>query len=138
MLTSPDAFVGRADPARSPARPGDVAGVERLVELPAHADELLQVLDAALRLDRALGLELGEVAGATRAPPRPSRPRPLAAASSTASMSSSRSRTPPSALPVTPAAAADRERVAERDALRLRVRRDLGSPTCRRRRASAC
>ena len=39
-------------------------------------------------------------------------------------MRSSSSRTPPSALPATPAAAAEPERVAERDALLLRVHRD--------------
>ena len=46
-----------------PGRPGEVAGVDRFVELAAHADELLEVLDPALRLDRVLGFELGDVAG---------------------------------------------------------------------------
>ena len=60
----------------------------------ADADELLQVLDAALRLDRALGLELGEVAAALehrfeRRRRRRRRPR-----RSTSSISSSRSRDP--------------------------------------------
>ena len=44
------------------------AGEARLVRgclvLLGHADELLEVLDPALRLDRALGLERVEVAGA--------------------------------------------------------------------------
>ena len=42
--------------------PCEVALVDLLVELARRADELLQVLDAALRLDRAFGFELGEVA----------------------------------------------------------------------------
>ena len=65
-------------------------------------------------LDRALGLELGEVAGALehrleRAADAAARRR-----RSSSSMSSSRSRMPPSALPVTPAAAAVAQRLAER------------------------
>ena len=42
----------------------EIAGVDLLVELLRDADQLLQVLDAALRLDRALGSQLGEVARA--------------------------------------------------------------------------
>ena len=61
IVISPDSF-GGADPGDA-GQARDVARVERLVELAAHADELLQVLDPPARLDRPLRLELGDVAG---------------------------------------------------------------------------
>ena len=54
--------IGGAHPGDA-GQSGDVAGVERHVELAAHPHQLLQVLDPAARLDRTLGLELGQVAG---------------------------------------------------------------------------
>ena len=75
--TSPSEVVRVGDqrrPARGTRRPGSNS--------PRRADELAEVLDAARRLDRVLGLQLGHVArpleGRLRAgrPARPVRPRP--------------------------------------------------------------
>ena len=79
--------------ARDAGEARHVAGVERLVELAADAHQLLQVLDAAPRLDRALGLELGEVAGLLE-DRLDRRPDALGRLASNPTMSSSRSRMP--------------------------------------------
>ena len=105
MRDSPVGVVAGPTPAIA-GQARRVAGVERLVELPAHADELGEVLDAALRLDRCARPRARRGSRCGRASPRPCAPRRSTAARSNSSMSSSRSRTPPSALPVTPAAAA--------------------------------
>ena len=55
----------RRSPCPTPpiaTRPVQLALVDLVVEVARRADELLQVLEAALRLDRALRFELGEVA----------------------------------------------------------------------------
>ena len=123
---SPLGGSGHLVDARDRDERGGVAGVQVLVELPRDTDELGQVLDAALRLDRALGLELGEVAGLGRGSPSsaPDDPAGCRVASSS-SITSSRSRIPPSALPVTPGRGTVAHRLAERDARALRVRLDL-------------
>ena len=112
----PVGCVGRVVGARADADPADrdepaeVAALDLLVELARRADELLQVLDAALRLDRPLRLELGEVAAARQHRFERGADTARRGVASTSSISSSRSRSPPSALPVTPAAAAARDR----------------------------
>ena len=63
--------------------PAELALVDLVVELARGADELLQVLDPALRLDRPLGLELGEVAALREHRLERARRRRSAAAAST-------------------------------------------------------
>ncbi len=102
----------------------DVAGVERDIELAAHADQLLQVLDPAPRFDRTFGLQLGEVPRLLedrldrRAdPPGGDRFEPEHELEQVAD--------PAERLPAHARVARPRQRVAERDTRTLRVRGDL-------------